>query len=69
MFPMTDVHAVAIDTSGSSPRVFAAITTGLAGDVARARRRCCFAGGRLSGASTLLSAGAEVMNIPSVAGG
>ena len=23
MFPMTDVHAVAIDTSGSSPRVFA----------------------------------------------
>jgi hypothetical protein len=26
MFPMTDVHAVAIDTSGSSPRVFAAIT-------------------------------------------
>jgi hypothetical protein len=26
MFPMTEVHAVAIDTSGSSPRVFAAIT-------------------------------------------
>jgi photosystem II stability/assembly factor-like uncharacterized protein len=25
-FPMTDVHAVAIDTSGSSPRVFAAVT-------------------------------------------
>jgi photosystem II stability/assembly factor-like uncharacterized protein len=26
MFPMTDVHAVAIDTTGSSPRVFAAVT-------------------------------------------
>ncbi|HEV7973487.1 exo-alpha-sialidase [Amycolatopsis sp.] len=25
-FPMTDVHAVAIDTSGSSPRLFAAVT-------------------------------------------
>src|SRR5258705_9177106 len=26
MFPMTDVHAVAIDTTGSWPRVFAAVT-------------------------------------------